>query len=332
MSLHRLPVTIVSGFLGAGKTTLVNHLLAGRPNERIGIIVNEFGEVSIDGQLIVADENPLIEISNGCICCTVRKDLSAAVIELLARSDMPLDRLVIETSGLADPAPVLQTFLADPAIIDRVSIKSVIAVVDARHVGRHLGDEIVREQIAFADTLVLNKIELLDGAELAPLERELRRLNPAAALLKTSHAQVDANALFDTPRFSLDNVLAIEPDLLADSEHDHEHDASITSVSATASGPLDPVRFERWINQLVLRDGATLMRTKGVLDIHGEARRFHVHSVHMLLDSRPGRRWQVDEPRMSRMVFIGRNLEAEALRAGFAECQGRRMSAAVIPA
>lgn len=320
MASDNIPVTIVTGFLGAGKTTLVNHLLAQCGDAYIGIIVNEFGEVGIDGQLIVADDQPLIEITNGCVCCTVRKDLTAAVDELLQRAGRPVERLIIETSGLADPAPVLQSFLADAALLQRVELESVVTVADARHVLLHIGDDIVREQIAFADVIVLNKVEMAGAQELERLERELRLLNPAAHLIRTEHAQVSAAELLGTKRFSLPHVLSIEPDLLDGGEHDHEHDISIGSCWIETDGAIDPERFSRWMNQLVQREGARLMRTKGVLQLHGEARQFQFHSVHMLLDSRPGRRWRPDEPRRSRLVFIGRDLAADALRDGLLGC------------
>jgi G3E family GTPase len=298
----------------------VNHLLAQCGDAYIGIIVNEFGEVGIDGQLIVADDQPLIEITNGCVCCTVRKDLTVAVGELLQRAGRPIDRLIIETSGLADPAPVLQSFLADADLLQRVELESVITVADAHHVLLHIADDIVREQIAFADVIVLNKVEMTSVQELARLERELHQLNPAAHLIRAEHAQVSAARLLGTKRFSLLHVLSLEPDLLNGEEHDHEHDTSIGSCCIETEGAIDPERFNRWMNQLVQREGARLMRTKGVLHLHGEARQFHVHSVHMLLDARPGRRWRPDEPRRSRLIFIGRELRVDMLRKGFFDC------------
>ena len=320
MTLGNIPVTIITGFLGAGKTTLVNHLLAQGGDAFVGIIVNEFGEVGIDGQLIVADDQPLIEITNGCVCCTVRKDLIAAVDQLLRNAGRPIDRLIIETSGLADPAPVLQSFLADADLLQRVELEAVITVADAHHILIHIGDDIVREQIAFADVIVLNKVEIPRAQKLEQLERELRRLNPAAHLVRTERARVPAAELLGTRRFSLPHVLSIEPDLLDGEAHDHEHDTSIGSCCVETDGAIDPDRFSRWMNQLVQREGAGLMRTKGVLHFDGEARQFHCHSVHMLLDARPGRRWGPDEPRRSKLVFIGRELAADALREGFLGC------------
>ncbi|MDR6858738.1 GTP-binding protein [Variovorax guangxiensis] len=320
MAPAKIPVTVVTGFLGAGKTTLVNHLLAQCSGTYIGIIVNEFGEVGIDGQLIVADDQPLIEITNGCVCCTVRKDLTAALNELLQRAERPIERLIIETSGLADPAPVLQSFLADAALLQRVELESVVTVADAHHILLHVDDDIVREQIAFADVVVLNKVETASPQELERLERELRRLNPVAYLIRTERAQVPAAELLGAKRFSLPHVLSIEPDLLDGEAHDHEHDTSISSCCMETDGAIDPERFSRWMNQLVQSEAARLMRTKGVLNFNGEARQFHCHSVHMLLDARPGRRWGPDEQRRSKLVFIGRELAVDALREGFLGC------------
>jgi G3E family GTPase len=315
----KIPVTVVSGFLGAGKTTLVNHLLQLGNSEQIGVIVNEFGEVGIDGELILANEDVLIEIRNGCVCCTVRSDLVAGVNAILARDGVRLDRLIVETSGLADPAPVLQTFLADADVMDKVELESVITIVDAENFQRQISDAIAREQIAFADLILLNKIDLLAPPQIVQLERQLRAINPAAELMRTLNAAAPAAALLGRQRFSLPNLLALEPGILAD-EHDHEHDQSVTSCAVATDAPLDPDRFSRWASQLVQRDGRDLMRMKGVLHFEGEARRFTFHSVHMLLDAKPGKRWENVETRSSRLVFIGRHLDIAALRSGFLNC------------
>ena len=299
MLLKKIPVTVITGFLGAGKTTLVNHLLTHNTGTNIGVIVNEFGEVGIDGELIVADEETLIEIRNGCVCCTVRTDLVAGVKVLLERRDINLDRLIIETSGLADPAPVLQTFLADADLLTRVELESVVTLVDAANYQYQIDDGIAREQIAFADLIVLNKVDLLDTDEIEPLERVLRAINPVAAIIRTNNSEMAVDTLLGMRRFSLPNLLAIEPGILED-QHDHEHDNSITSCSVETSNALDPDRFNRWVNQLVQRQGQNIMRMKGVLNFHGETRQFYFHSVHMLLDAKPGRRWQSAEARQSR--------------------------------
>jgi G3E family GTPase len=290
MFVKKIPVTVISGFLGAGKTTLVNHLLTHNTGANIGVIVNEFGEVGIDGDLIVADEDALIEIRNGCICCTVRTDLVAGVKLLLERSDLNLDRLIIETSGLADPAPVLQTFLADTELLTRVELESVVTLVDAANFQHQIDDAIAREQIAFADLIVLNKVDLLE-----------------------------TDTLLGVHRFALPNVLAIEPGILQ-GEHDHEHDNSLTSCAVETSHALDPDRFLRWVNQLVQQQGRHILRMKGVLSFQGEARQFYFHSVHMLLDAKPGRPWQSAEARQSRFVFIGRHLDSAVLQGGFLDC------------
>jgi G3E family GTPase len=319
MLAKKIPVTVITGFLGAGKTTLVNHLLTQHTGTNIGVIVNEFGEVGIDGELIVADEEALIEIRNGCICCTVRTDLVAGVKVLLERSDITLDRLIIETSGLADPAPVLQTFLADTDLLTRVELESVVTLVDAAHVQRQIKNDIAREQIAFSDLIVLNKVDLLKPDDIAPLERQLRAINPTADIIRTTNAEVAAGTLLGVHRFSLPNVLAIEPGILQD-EHDHEHDNSITSCAVETTDALDPDRFNRWVNRLVQQQGQQIMRMKGVLNFHGEARQFYFHSVHMLLEAKPGKRWESTEGRHSRFVFIGRHLDSTVLLRGFLDC------------
>jgi G3E family GTPase len=320
---RKIPVTVISGFLGAGKTTLVNHLIQ-QYSGHIGIVVNEFGEVGIDGQLIVAEEQALIEINNGCVCCTVRADLVSSVKELLARTQQdgatPIERLIVETSGLADPAPVLQTFLADPDLREGVELESVVTVVDAINFRQQLNDEIAREQVAFADVVLVNKIDLIDDRELAAIEQEVRSLNPTAAIITSTRSQVHPDVLLGVRRFSLPALLAIEPDLLDEAAHDHEHDTSIQSCALVENGDLDATKFNRWINQLVQEHGQQLMRMKGVLNLHSEPRQFHFHSVHMLVEARPGRAWRKDEPRNNKFVFIGRNLDLPSLRKSFLSC------------
>ncbi len=317
---RKIPVTVISGFLGAGKTTLVNHLMQQHTGGRIGVVVNEFGEVGIDGQLIVAEEEALIEINNGCVCCTVRSDLVASVKELLARSHAGIERLIVETSGLADPAPVLQTFLADPGLREAVELESVVTVVDGHHFGQQLNDEIVREQVAFADVIVINKIDLIDQPALQQLKLQIRALNPTASITTASHSRVAADSLLGVRRFSLPALLELEPDLLDENAHDHEHDVSIQSCALIETGALDPDRFNRWINQLVQERGQQLMRMKGVLHFASEPRQFHFHSVHMLLEARPGRVWRADETRENKFVFIGRDLDMPRLREAFVDC------------
>ncbi|GGD88937.1 CobW family GTP-binding protein [Caballeronia grimmiae] len=316
----KVPATVITGFLGAGKTTLVNHLLESTRPMQIGIVVNEFGEVGIDGQLIVADESAVIEINNGCVCCTVRTDLVASVRDMLMRFGDRLERLIIETSGLADPAPVLQTFLADPDVRERVELESVVAVVDAMHARAQLHDDIAREQVVFADRIVINKTDLVSSDAVDALVAGIRRLNPTARIEYAQRSRIDAHALFGTRSFSVDNLLAIEPNLLDEDSHDHEHDDSIASCAIVVPGGIDATRFNRWINQLVQTQGTQLLRMKGVLNMHDEPRRLHFHSVHMLLDTTFGRAWMRGETRESRFVMIGRNIDAARMRDGLLSC------------
>lgn len=320
MRLNKIPTTVITGFLGAGKTTLVNHLLEHVRPARVGIVVNEFGEVGIDGDLIVADEDALVEINNGCVCCTVRKDLVKSVSELLEHSGEPLERLIVETSGLADPAPVLQTFLAAPDVRERVELESVIAVVDAHHFHEQLHDEIAREQVVFADHIIINKTDIASAEDVTALITRIRTLNPTAAIDIARHGAVDVGTVFGIRHFSLDALLSVEPDLLDENAHDHEHDNSIASCSFVIPAPLDAARFNRWANQLVQNHGQQLLRMKGVLNLHEERRRLHFHSVHMLLDSSFGKAWAQDEPRGSKFVMIGRDLDMAAMREGLLGC------------
>jgi G3E family GTPase len=320
MRIRKIPATVVTGFLGAGKTTLVNHILDSTRPMQIGIVVNEFGEVGIDGQMIVADEDAIVEINNGCVCCTVRTDLVSSVMHLLTRNGHRLERLIIETSGLADPAPVLQTFLADPDVRERVELESVVTVVDACHALDQLNDEIASEQVAFADRIVINKSDAASPVVVDTLTEAIRSLNPTAIVNVAMHSRVAIDSLLGTRSFSLDNLLAIEPGLLTESEHDHEHDTSITSCSFVVPGELDAMRFNRWANQIVQSQGKSLLRMKGLLNLRGEARRLYFHSVHMLTDSSFGKAWREGETRESKFVAIGRGLDVAALQAGLAEC------------
>lgn len=312
----KLKTTILTGFLGAGKTTLLNNLLEERANERIAVIVNEYGEVGIDGQLIVETKDDIIELNNGCICCTVRDDLIVAIKDLLA-SGRKIDRFIIETSGLADPAPVIQSFILDDVISSRLELDAIVTVVDARHVERHLTHDEAVEQISFADLVLLNKIDLEPPEKLVEVERSIRRLNPLAEIVRTQSCVIPAKEVLDRSAFDLRNILAIDPAILED--HEHEHDQSIGCVAVREHEALDPVAFNRWLNRLVQDRGADLFRMKGVLNFSDEVRRYVFHGIHMTLEGRPGRPWGQSE-RVSEIVFIGRGLDAEQLRAGVASC------------
>lgn len=320
MQLKKIPTTVVTGFLGAGKTTLVNHILDATRPMQIGIVVNEFGEVGIDGQLIVADEQAVVEINNGCVCCTVRTDLVESVRMLLDRFGDRLEHLIVETSGLADPAPVLQTFLADPEVRRRVELEAVVAVIDALHAPSQLHDDIAREQVVFADRILINKTDIVASEALSALVEKIRQLNPTASIDFASHSAIDVEELLGVRSFSIDNLLAVEPDLLEETAHDHEHDDSIASCAFVIPGAIDAGRFNQWVNRLVQTHGQQILRMKGVLNLHEESRRLHFHSVHMLLDTTFGKAWSRDEPRHNRFVMIGRNLDAGQMREGLLGC------------
>lgn len=318
MKYGKTPVTVVTGFLGAGKTTLVNKLLE-VSSGNIGVIVNEFGEVGIDGEIIYADENALIEIRNGCVCCTVRTDLVAGVKSLLSRTHLKIDRLIVETSGLADPAPVLQTFLADADIMRIAELESVVTVVDSANFHQHAEDEIASEQVVFADMIVMTKVGLANPAQVQSLEADLRSVNPSALITHVSDAKKLSDTLLGARRFSLPNLLAIEPGILVD-EHDHEHDQSIQSVSLESKQSLDASLFSKWATKVSTQTEQSILRIKGILDFDEEARQFYFHSVYMLTECKPGKPWPGNIPRTSRLVIIGRNLDVAGLKAGFESC------------
>jgi G3E family GTPase len=323
----RIPVTVLTGFLGSGKTTLLNQLLAHEGAEGAAVIVNEFGEVGIDGQLIVGVDEDIIEINNGCICCTVRADLVTTIERLLARPQR-VRRILVETTGLADPAPIIQSFILDERLRAETELDALVTVVDARHNPLWLamgeaaeaagGENVAREQIAFADLLLVNKIDLVDEERLAACETELRRLNPLARIRRVQDGRISAEEVLGLRSFDLQNALRIEPNLLSDLEH--EHDASIGSVAISTDGDLDPSIFFRWMNRFVQNKGTDIFRIKGIVPLQGEARRYVFHGVHMTLDGRPGRPWRSGEPRRGEIVFIGRTLDRAEIEAEIAAC------------
>jgi G3E family GTPase len=312
-----IPTTVVTGFLGAGKTTLLNRILAEPRAGRIAVIVNEFGDVGIDGQLTTPTAETVIEINNGCVCCKVRGDLIAALRELV-ESGLVFDRVVIETSGLADPAPVIQSFVLDEVLRTRFALDAVVTVVDARHIAMQLTHDEAREQIAFADVLLLNKIDLVAPARIDAVEADIRRLNPLARMHRTRDCTIGLDCVLDVRAFDLKNLLTLDPGLLE--EHEHEHAADISCVAIRHAGALDEREVNRWLNNLVATQGNDLLRLKGILHIAGQNRRFVFHGVHMTLDGRPGRPWKATDERLNELVFIGRNLDAAVLRAGLTDC------------
>jgi G3E family GTPase len=317
-----IPTTVLTGFLGAGKTTLLNHILAGPRAGRVAVVVNEFGDVGIDGQLTTPTAETIIEINNGCVCCKVRGDLIEALGRLLS-SGIAFDRMVIETSGLADPAPIIQSFVLDEVLRGHFALDAIVTVVDARHFAMHLEHDEAREQIAFADVVLLNKVDLEIPSQIDLVETEIRRFNPLAVIHRTRDCALPLDDVLDVRAFDLKNLLSLDPALL--DEHAHEHDASIGCVAIRCSCGLDDIKVNRWLNTLVIEKGRDLLRLKGILHIAGQNRRFVFHGVHMTLDGRPGRPWKLTDERINEIVFIGRNLNAGTLRAGFEDCRVDRL-------
>ncbi|MDZ5649832.1 GTP-binding protein [Nitrospirillum sp. BR 11828] len=313
-----IPVTVLTGYLGAGKTTLLNRILSENHGRKYAVIVNEFGEIGIDNDLVVDADEEVFEMNNGCICCTVRGDL-IRIIEGLMKRKGGFDAIIIETTGLADPAPVAQTFFVDEEVRARVNLDAIVTVVDCRHVLARLADSHeAEEQIAFADVILLNKTDLVTSEQLQEVRRRIQAINSQARLHETLNCVVPLPEVLERGAFDLERILQIEPNFL--SEDDHEHDDSVASVSLTSSVPLRPERFIPWLQQLTMERGQDILRLKGILAFPGEEQRYVVQGVHMLIQGTYQRDWKPEEPRTSRLVFIGRNLDTAALRQGFEAC------------
>lgn len=321
----RIPVTVVTGFLGAGKTTLVNRVLTTAEGKRLAVIVNEFGDIGLDGELIESDAEDLVELSSGCICCVVRGDLIRTIRRLI--QDRPeLDGIVIETTGLANPSPVIQTMSVDQLIAARCRLDAVVCVVDALHVTDQLGHSVdAADQIALADLLIITK----STGPIGDIESQLRRLNPLAPVICTDNADISASNVLNQHRHNPDRIAASLASLPG---HDHDHDhgghidkTGITSVTLTTHTPLDGPAFEIWLRNLLDRYGSDILRTKGILNIVGQDRKLVLQAVNMLVEAEFRESWDTGA-RQSRLVFIGRRLSRELLETGFAGCQAKTVA------
>ncbi len=348
----KIPVTVLTGYLGAGKTTLLNRILSENHGKKYAVIVNEFGEIGIDNDLIIGADEEVFEMNNGCVCCTVRGDL-VRILDGLMKRKGKFDAIIVETTGLADPAPVAQTFFVDEDVQEHARLDAVVTVADAKWLSDRLKDAPeAKNQIAFADVIVLNKIDLVTPAELAEVEGRIRAINPYAKLHRTQRCQVAIADVLERGAFDLDRILELEPEFLEASGHDHHHDhdhehchdencghdhhhdhdhdhahgmkhyhdADMQSLSLRTSKPLDPTKFMPWLQQLVATEGQKILRSKGILAFTGDDDRYVFQGVHMMLEGTHQRAWKDDEPRESRLVFIGRELPEQAIRDGFEQC------------
>ena len=315
----RIPAVVVTGFLGSGKTTLVNHILRNQQGKKIAVIINEIGDINLDGQLVLTDrDEQIVEFNNGCLCCTVRGDLIDMLGRLRERADR-LDGIIIETTGLADPAPVASTFFVSDEVRAGVRLDSFVGVVDARNIETNLAQSPeAQEQVAFSDIILVNKTDLVDAATMDAVIARLRTLNPVARILPTVQSEVDLAAVLHTGAFDLEAKLQIDPEFLG--EHAHEHDARITSCVLTESRPIDIDRFMQWIGGYAQMHGENLLRTKGIFHARGFSERLIFQSVRMLTTLRPERPWHPGEARQTTYVVIGRDLDREALADGLAAC------------
>ncbi|MDX7951592.1 GTP-binding protein [Lichenihabitans sp. Uapishka_5] len=348
--MSKIPVTVLTGYLGAGKTTLLNRILTEQHGKKYAVIVNEFGAVGIDNDLVVGADEEVFEMNNGCICCTVRGDL-IRILEGLMKRKGKFDAIIVETTGLADPAPVAQTFFVDQEVQEHARLDAVVTVADARWLSDRLKDAPeAKSQIAFADVIVLNKTDLVSPEELREVEARIRAINPYAKLHRTERCAVKLEDVLDRGAFDLDRILEIEPAFLeTEDHHDHDHhdhhdhhhghdhghahqqahghggakhyhDEDMQSVAIDYPGEVVAEKFMPWINNLVQTEGGNILRSKGILAFKGEPKRFVFQGVHMMLDGDVQKPWTDGEARHSRLVFIGRNLPEERIRAEFQAC------------
>jgi G3E family GTPase len=336
----KIPVTVLTGYLGAGKTTLLNRILSEPHGKKFAVIVNEFGEIGIDNDLVVGADEEVFEMNNGCVCCTVRGDL-VRIIDGLMRRKGKFDGIIVETTGLADPAPVAQTFFVDENVGRKTKLDAVVTVADAKWLQDRLKDAPeAKNQIAFADVILINKTDLVPAEELRELEGRIRGINPYAKVHRTERCRIALPEVLGRNAFDLDRIIEIEPEFLSGNGHDHHHDdhdhhhqqqhhehglkhyhdEDMQSVALKTDKPLDPDKFFPWVQDLVAKEGPNILRCKGILAFKDDPERFVFQGVHMILDGDHQRPWQDGEKRESRIIFIGRNLPEEKIRQGFDAC------------
>ncbi len=337
--MTQTPVTVLTGYLGAGKTTLLNNILLADHGRKFAVIVNEFGEIGIDNDLIVTSEEEIYEMNNGCVCCTVRGDLVRVVQNLLKRKGR-FDGVIVETTGLADPAPVAQTFFMDDDVREKAKLDAVVALVDAKHFPLRVKDAPEAEdQVAFADVVVINKTDLVSEDELSDVRALVRRINPHAIIREAERSNVAVADVIDRGSFDLARILENDPSFLGGPEQDHDHpdhecgpscnshtqaralhDVSVSSISLRAD-EMDPQKFFPWLNKITQTEGPDILRLKGIVAFPNEDERFVVQGIHMIVEGDHQRPWLDDEKRETRLVFIGRNLDREKIERTFNACR-----------
>ncbi len=323
MNTNHVPVTILTGFLGSGKTTLLNRILKEDHGLKIAVIENEFGQEGVDNDLLTQSEDEqIIEMNNGCICCTVRGDLVRILGDLKAKRDskeLAFDQVVIETTGMADPAPVAQTFFIDEDIADYYLLDAVVTVIDAKHGEKQLNDNReAQEQVAFGDRILMSKIDVATEQEQSDLKTRLTRLNPRAPIMPVEFGNVPVKDVLNIRGFNLNAILDISPEFLESDEHEHSDD--IQSFVFKSRKPFDPGKLEDFLSGLIQVYGEDMLRYKGVLYMKGSDRQTVFQGVHMMMGADMGRKWKPSEKKASKMVFIGRKLPKETFIQGLEQC------------